>query len=56
VQVQKDTKTPTVLPADRRCDMERYEQEKLAFILFNPNATPMEYQQAMLEIARRCGV
>jgi hypothetical protein len=37
-------------------DFERYEREKLAFIVFDPNATPLQYEEAMAAIAKRCRV
>ena len=36
--------------------MLRYEAEKAAWIARNPDATPREYEQAMLAIAQRCGI
>lgn len=33
-----------------------YEQLKRAWVAANPNATREEYQQAMREIAQRCGI
>lgn len=37
-------------------DYARYEAEKAIWASRNPLATPAEYQQAMSEIARLCGV
>lgn len=42
--------------SSRRPDYERYEREKLAFIKFNPRATPAEYDAAIQAIAKRCGI
>jgi hypothetical protein len=34
----------------------KYEILKLEWILKNPHSTPMKYQIAMCEIARKCGI
>lgn len=39
-----------------RPDWDRYEREKLAFVVFNPNATPEQYEAAINAIAKRCGL
>ena len=36
--------------------LHRYEVAKAAWIANNPGATHEQYQQAMADIARRCGV
>lgn len=35
---------------------DRYEREKSAWIAEHPDATPEQYQTAMLDIASRCGI
>jgi hypothetical protein len=36
--------------------MNEYERLKAAWIAANPSATPKQYEAAMREIARKCGV
>jgi hypothetical protein len=62
-------KTPTkseraalsALPSYSQCrsvspNHAEYERRKAEWILNNPNATSIEYEAAMLRIARECGV
>jgi len=37
-------------------DFDRYEREKQSWIAEHPEATPEQYQTAMLTIASRCGI
>lgn len=47
-------------PSDARVSIDiayqRYEYEKQAFVRFNPNASPRQYEQAMQAIAKRYGI
>lgn len=45
---------PSLVPSET--SFQNYELEKRHWISAHPEATPAEYSQAMLEIARRCGV
>lgn len=47
---------PAKAPPAKREDWIRYAQLKRDWVNANPNATPSQYEAAMRQIARECGV